>query len=107
MAHPAVPLRVLLVEDDEDDYILTKSLLSEIKGKRFEITWLKNPQEGLEAMAANQHDVCLVDYRLGAGNGIKLLRSALDRNCQAPVILLTGQGEREIDMEAMKAGASD
>ncbi|MDB6031249.1 MAG: Blue-light-activated protein [Verrucomicrobiales bacterium] len=107
MVTTTVPLKVLLVEDDEDDYILTKGLLSEIKGKRFEITWIKNPQEGLEAMAANQHDVCLVDYRLGALNGIELLRSALNRNCQAPVILLTGQGEREIDMEAMKAGASD
>src|SRR4051812_3056008 len=58
-------------------------------------------------MALNQHDVCLVDYRLGAQNGIDLLRAALSRNCQAPIILLTGQGEREIDLEAMQAGASD
>jgi two-component system cell cycle sensor histidine kinase/response regulator CckA len=107
MVTNANPLRVLLVEDDEDDYILTRGLLSDIKGKRFEITWIKNPHEGLEAMAANRHDVCLVDYRLGALTGIELLRAALSRNCQAPVILLTGQGEREIDVEAMKAGASD
>ncbi|HUR47596.1 MAG TPA: response regulator [Candidatus Saccharimonadales bacterium] len=105
--NPAEPLKVLLVEDDEDDYILTKGLFSEIKGKRFEITWIKNYQDGLEGMSRNEHDVCLVDYRLGAQNGIELLRAALLRNCQAPVILLTGQGEREIDMEAMQAGASD
>ena len=103
----AETLKVLLVEDDEDDYILTKSLFSEIKGKRFEVTWVKSFQAGLEAMALNQHDVCLVDYRLGAQNGIELLRAAQSRNCQAPIILLTGQGEREIDLEAMQAGASD
>src|SRR5207244_2436622 len=37
----------------------------------------------------------------------ELLRAALERGCKAPIILLTGQGEREIDVEAMKAGASD
>src|SRR5207237_7264187 len=50
---------------------------------------------------------CLVDYRLGAQNGIDFLRAALEQGCQAPIILLTGQGEREIDLEAMKAGAAD
>ena len=58
-------------------------------------------------MLRNQHDVCLVDYRLGAETGIDLLRAALERGCQAPIILLTGQGEHEIDLEAMKAGAAD
>jgi len=100
-------LRVLLVEDDEDDYILTRGLLSEIKGWRFELEWINNFAAGLEAMARSQHDVCLVDYRLGAENGIALLRAALERGCQAPIILLTGQGEREVDLEAMKAGAAD
>src|SRR5207249_11403069 len=52
-------------------------------------------------------DICLIDYRLGARNGIELLRQALERGCVAPVILLTGQGEHEIDLQAMKAGAAD
>jgi two-component system cell cycle sensor histidine kinase/response regulator CckA len=58
-------------------------------------------------MAQNRHEVCLVDYRLGAQNGIELLRAAIERGCAAPIILLTGQGEHEIDLEAMKAGAAD
>jgi two-component system, cell cycle sensor histidine kinase and response regulator CckA len=101
------PLRVLLVEDDEDDYILTKGMISEIKGRRFHLDWLKDFEGALEMMGRNIHEVCLVDYRLGARNGIELLRSALERGCKAPIILLTGQGEHEIDIEAMKAGASD
>src|SRR5262245_19422627 len=104
---PATLIRVLLVEDDEDDYILTRDLLAEIEGKRFALEWVKSFPVGLEAMSRNQHDVILVDYRLGAHNGVELLRAALERGCQAPVILLTGAGEHQIDLEAMQAGASD
>src|SRR5260370_39628383 len=96
-----------MVEDDEDDYILTRSLFAEIRGQRFQLVWVKSFQAGLEEMIRNQQEVCLVDYRLGAQNGIDLLRGALRQGCQAPIILLTGQGEHEIDLEAMKARAGD
>ena len=62
--NPTESLKVLLIEDDEDDYILTKALFSEIKGTRFQLEWIKNSDEGLAAMVRNEHDVCLVDYRL-------------------------------------------
>jgi PAS domain S-box-containing protein len=100
-------VRVLLVEDDEDDYFLTRTLFSEIKDRRFQIQWVKTFDLGLEAMVRNEHEVCLIDYRLGARNGIELLRLAQQGGCLAPIILLTGQGEHEIDLEAMKAGAAD
>ena len=105
--NPNEPLRVLLVEDDEDDFILAQDLLREIRSRPIQLDWKQNAAAGLEAMVRNEHDVCLVDYRLGAQTGIELLRAALEKGCQAPIILLTGQGEREIDLEAMKAGASD
>jgi len=98
---------VLLVEDDEDDYVLARELFSEFRGRSVQVDWAKTFALGFEAMVRNQHDICLVDYRLGAQNGIELLRTALERGCKAPVILLTGQGEHEIDLEAMKAGAAD
>ena len=101
------PIKVLLVEDDEDDYILTRSLFDEMTGSRFELEWVKSFDRGLETMVRGQQDICLVDYRLGAHNGIELLRLALEQGCVAPIILLTGQGEHEIDLEAMKAGAAD
>src|SRR5207237_3027520 len=100
-------IKVLLVEDDEDDYIITRDLFSEITGQRFTLDWIRTFPAGLDAMVLNQHDVCLVDYRLGAQNGIELLRAAMERGCQAPVILLTGAGEHQVDLEAMQAGAAD
>jgi two-component system, cell cycle sensor histidine kinase and response regulator CckA len=100
-------IRILLVEDDEDDYILTRGLFTEMTGCKFQLDWFKSYHLGLEAMVRNQHDVCLVDYRLGSQNGIELLSTAIKRGCQAPIILLTGLGEHEVDVQAMKAGAAD
>ena len=100
-------IKVMLVEDDEDDYILTRGLFAEMMGRRFQLEWFKSYDLGLKAMLRNQHDVCLVDYRLGAKNGVELLTEAVDQGCQAPIILLTGSGEHQIDLEAMKAGAAD
>src|SRR5689334_1427060 len=100
-------IKVLLIEDDEDDYIITKSLLDAIKGRKFELEWEKSYQAGLDALVQNQHDICLVDYRLGAYNGVDLLRDAKRRNCQVPIVLLTGMGEAEVDLAAMSAGAAD
>jgi two-component system cell cycle sensor histidine kinase/response regulator CckA len=99
--------RVLLVEDDEDDYIITRDLFREMPCQNFTLEWVNTFEKGLETMVLNQHDVCLVDYRLGAHNGIDLLRAAIAKGCQSPVILLTGAGEHEIDLQAMQAGAAD
>jgi len=100
-------VKVLLVEDDEDDFVLAQDLFSEMPGKRFALDWERTFDAGLRTMVLNQHDVCLVDYRLGARNGVDLLRAAVEGGCQSPIILLTGAGEHEVDVQAMQAGAAD
>jgi two-component system, cell cycle sensor histidine kinase and response regulator CckA len=100
-------IKVLLVEDDEDDFILTRDMLSSIRTWRFEVDWLRTYDAGLQAALENRHDVCLVDYRLGAQDGVELLSAALAGGCQLPIIVLTGMGEPEVDMAAMRVGAAD
>lgn len=100
-------IKVLLIEDDEDDFILTRDLCDDIRGWRFELDWVRTYAAGLNAALANRHDVCLVDYRLGPQNGIELVQAALAGGCQSPIILLTGLGEHEVDLAAMRAGAAD
>ncbi|PMB48169.1 hybrid sensor histidine kinase/response regulator [Fischerella thermalis CCMEE 5330] len=100
-------IRVLLIDDDEDDYILTRDWFKEFQVASCTLEWVNNYQAGRDAIASGQYDVYLVDYRLGDGNGLELLREAVDHGCTAPIIFLTGQGDREIDIEAMKAGAAD
>lgn len=101
------PVRVLLVDDDEDDYLMFRDLLSEIRGQRFKVDWAPTFDAGTKALSAGEHDVCFLDYRLGGHTGIDLLRFAQQNNCKIPMILLTGYGEQEVDLEAMKLGAAD
>jgi DNA-binding response OmpR family regulator len=100
-------VKLLLVEDDEDDYIITQGLIADLKGRVFTLDWVRTYEAGLRAMTENRHDVCLLDYRLGAHDGLELMSKAIAGGCQSPIILLTGMGEHEVDVAAMKAGAAD
>jgi signal transduction histidine kinase len=100
-------VRVLLIDDDQDDYVLTRELLDDVPGGRFHLDWTPDYAAGVEAICAGGHDVFLVDYRLGARTGIELLRETRTRTRSGPVILFTGQGHSRTDMEALDAGADD
>lgn len=100
-------LSILLVDDDEDDYVILRDLLNEIKAWRPVLEWVQTYDAGLSKISDHAHEVYLFDYRLGKHTGLELLRHARARECRAPMILLTGQGDHEIDMEAMKLGAAD
>ncbi len=98
---------VLLIDDDEDDFVIAKDLLRRIPGNEIELDWASNFETGFARFAQNKPDVVLLDYRLGAQTGIELLEKIREGGSTTPVILLTGQGDREIDVAAMKAGATD
>jgi PAS domain S-box-containing protein len=101
------PVKVLLVDDDEDDFIIARDLISRIRDRRYELEWVDTFEGGLEAVRRGLHDLCLLDYRLGALTGLDLLRQAREAGCRVPMILLTGQGDHAVDLESMKAGAAD
>lgn len=100
-------LKVLLVDDDEDDFVITRDLLSEIPTYQVELDWAYDFGDGLDRISGHKHGMYLVDYRLGARTGLELVTEAIEGGCREPIILLTGQGDREVDLEAMRAGAAD
>src|SRR5262245_23825282 len=100
-------MKVLLVEDDEDDYIVARRLLTAIYGERLSLDWARTYESALETTLTCAHDVCLLDYRLGSRSGVELLREICAETHPLPIILMTGQGDREVDLEAMNAGAAD
>ena len=102
-----MPIRILLVEDDEDDYLIARDLLNDIGADQYDLEWAQTFDGGIEALARNENDMALIDYRLGGKSGIELLREALRLGCLAPSILLTGAGDRDIDIAALEAGAAD
>ncbi len=101
-------LKILLVEDDDDDAFFIKDLITEQElDPRPVIKHALNPQSALDFLDQTSFDVCLFDFRLGEMDGIDLLRLVRQKNISTPIIFLTGQGDQEIAVEAMKAGATD
>jgi len=100
-------LKVLVVDDDEDDYVLIRDLLAEIGPDGFDTTWAATYGEALRAIESHGPEVCLIDYRLGEYNGVELLRETRARGLKLPAILLTAQDDHDVDLKAMRAGAAD
>ena len=100
-------IKVLLAEDDENDYRLIRRMLQQAEGRDFQLERAKDFDTALSLMERKAHDVYLLDYKLGEDSGIELLRRATERGTRSPIIVLTGFGNREVDLEAMRLGASD
>ncbi|VAX08407.1 diguanylate cyclase (GGDEF domain) [hydrothermal vent metagenome] len=98
-------LKVLLVEDDSDDYAIFERMLSKIDGLQYDLEWRPSFAEGQTAIAENQYDVIFMDYRLGEYNGCELLQFAKENRCLAPIIFLSGECSSEIYKEIKKLGA--
>ncbi|XPF93106.1 response regulator [Colwellia sp. RE-S-Sl-9] len=98
---------VLLVEDDEDDYLLTSDYLQQVSTYQFDIQWTDSSVEALELLKQNKHDICLLDYQLGSINGLSVLKQAINAGCTIPIIMLTGQSDNQLDNDALDAGAVD
>jgi len=100
-------IRVLLIEDEETDYLLTRRMLSTVQDQSFDLEWANSWQTGIDAIRRCAHDICLLDFRIAGGDGLELLKESRDIGCKAPVILLTGIADYRLDLEAMELGASD
>ncbi|ASD66368.1 response regulator [Pseudoalteromonas piscicida] len=100
-------VNVLLIEDDEDDYILTLDYLQSIPNFKFNLVWQSQYHQALEALESNGFDLCLLDYQLGPQTGLSVLKEARARQVHTPIIMLTGQSDEVLDNEALKAGAED
>ena len=99
------PIRVLLVEDDEDDYVLTQKFLAEIEGAKFQLDWVETYEAGVQAIRRAEHDVYLLDYRLDGRTGLELLMQMTAEGSRPLVILLTGQGDQQVDVTAMRGSS--
>ena len=101
-------LKILIVEDDEDDAFFIKDILKEGLGEPAPlIDHYSSIGSSLEQLNPFHYDLAMFDYRLGEINGIELLRNIRKQGCDIPIILFTGQGDQEVAVEAMKSGATD
>lgn len=100
-------IKVLFVDDDEEDFYIVNKYLSKIKRTTFKTDRADCYKTALEAILKDEHDVYLIDYKLGIETGIDLLREVMSFGCDKPIIFLTGQKNKDIDIQAMNLGATD
>lgn len=100
-------IHLLLVEDEPTDAAFTRAMLEQVNDAVVTTHWATTTGEAIDELESGRYDVALVDYLLGDENGLDLIREALRRELDTPMILLTGKGSREVDLEAQQAGAAD
>ncbi len=100
-------LRIFVVDDDEDDLFLITEFLKGVDTFEISIDTEINYNRACSTIHKNEHDIYIVDYLLGPHTGVDLIKTCSDAGVNKPFILLTGKGDRQIDIDATKAGAYD
>jgi two-component system, sensor histidine kinase and response regulator len=99
-------LKILIVDDDEVDRMAVRRALLKT-GMSIDITEATTCAEALKLLAINPFDCTFIDYELPDRNGLALVEAATQLDIQHPLVVLTGQGDEQIAVELMKAGATD
>jgi two-component system, sporulation sensor kinase E len=100
-------VRILIIDDDEDDFFITSEYLKQIQEYRLQIDWCYRFNDAVQQLQNRGYDMYFVDYRLGAKTGLDFLKEAVRLGCEEPIVLLTGKGNKDVDIEAMQMGATD
>ena len=100
-------IRVLIVEDDEDDWLITKKIFSQIQNSPFIIEWCKGYDDAIKSIDQNEHDLYIIDYRLGERTGTDLLEYAHPERRRQPFILMTGVADSDLERKSLRLAAAD
>ncbi len=103
----ATAIKVLLIEDDDDDYFILNEYLKEVINFKFELTWEPILGNVRHQLLSGDYDIFLIDYLLGVENGLDLMKFIKEKGILTPVIILTGKGDSQVDTDASQFGAAD
>jgi signal transduction histidine kinase len=99
-------LKVLVVDDDDVDRMAVRRALTKA-GVHMELCEVGNGKDAIASLCNKSYDCVFLDYRLPDQDGLSLLQNLRSKDIKVPVIVLTGQGDEQIAVELMKAGAID
>lgn len=100
-------LNILAIDDDETDLALLQDMLEELDTLDFELATHTTAANGRRHLATQPTDLVFLDYRLGADDGLEVLRAIRQAGSTCPVIFLTGKGNEAIAAESRRAGSDD
>ncbi|MFN8005720.1 MAG: response regulator [Terriglobia bacterium] len=100
------PLHLLIVEDNPHQaFAVERTLLKQIEDVR--IRTVTTGEECVRQLSGEEWSAVILDYTLPGMNGVELIQEIRRRGWQLPLVMVTGQGDEEIAVHAMKAGASE
>jgi PAS domain S-box-containing protein len=100
-------VKILIIDDDEDDFFITSEYLKQIQEYELQIDWCYKYNDAIQHLKERKYNIYFVDYRLGARTGLDFLKEAVNLQVEEPIVLLTGKGSKNVDIEAMQMGATD
>jgi PAS domain S-box-containing protein len=95
----------LLLIDDEPDILRVLSM--SLKADGYDVVSAQNGPEGIAAFEKEKPDIVITDIKMPGMDGIEVLKKIKDLNTDTEVIIITGHGDIENAIEALKHGASD
>ncbi|WP_119166279.1 ATP-binding response regulator [Algihabitans albus] len=99
--------RVVVVDDDPDDFLTVARLLSASGQAQFQLTHIDSARSAAERLASESYDVALVDYFIDQSLGTDLVSALGGMNSDLPFIMLTGSDGAALDVEALNSGVVD
>lgn len=99
-------LKILVVDDDEVDRLAVRRALTKA-GVRMELSEAVNGNDAIAILKNTYYDCVFLDYRLPDQDGLTLIHKLRSSEIKVPLVVLTGQGDEQIAVELMKAGAID
>ncbi|MBB4198388.1 hypothetical protein CCR94_22460 [Rhodoblastus sphagnicola] len=100
-------IKALLVDDAEIEFHSLQRMLRKLSTPLYHLDWASSAAEGRVAFQLDQHDVYLIDFKLGPDSGLDLIRTAREQGVTKPIILLTAYGNAAVDAAATEIGAND
>jgi PAS domain S-box-containing protein len=97
----------LLIEDNHEEARLIQELLKDTPGAAFDLTWADRLDIGLQCLQRNHVDVILLDLLLPQSEGMDTFTQVYTHAPRAPIIVLSGLGDRELATHIVQAGAQD
>ena len=98
--------KILIIEDEEPIRRVLKRILLE-ENEHFSIEQAEDGEKGLTSLLAEDYDLILCDIKMPNKDGLEVLRVAKNKGILTPFIMLTGHGNIQTAVEAMKIGAYD
>ncbi len=101
------PIKILLIEDIQEDILRAQLMLSDVKGMKYEISPVASASVGLEKLEKESYDAILLNLLLKDNTGLESLLRIQERAPHAPVIILTAKEDQALAFEAVRKGAQD